>query len=356
MRKAAIRSVVIAAAAVFFANVQSASAGVDSIRAEAYFNAISGGNADTITSFHADNAEFHWVGGPLAGVYKGKEEIRQVWEKFTKQAGDITHKVLELSESQNDKVSTVTARVNLIGPKEVPVKFIMMLQEGKIVSSIWQVDKPVTVFAAEIGKPEQYLDNKPEAADAPQTPPQDQPAAEAPDEEQPPVEEAAPAPDTAPAEPQERVAAADPENGAAEPAQTETPQEAAQDETPVDAAPAEQADLANSDYKPEADRKPDADRAEPQTSTADSRLAAIPTLPERKAEDGYVAKPKKVERKVARQRDRARARRNYEANHRNWRRRAYGDDYDDIYGSYDYDDYDDYDYRYYRRYRGYGRY
>jgi ketosteroid isomerase-like protein len=122
----------------------AAQAGPDKARAEAYFNAISGGNAETIASFYADNAEFYWVGGPLAGSYKGKAKIKGVWEKFSKAAGPLDYKVLELSESPGGKRSTVTARVNFIGPKEVPVKFILVYQEGKIVSEVWQVDKPVS--------------------------------------------------------------------------------------------------------------------------------------------------------------------------------------------------------------------
>lgn len=381
MRKAAIRSVVLAAAAVFFANVPNASAGVDSIRAEAYFNAIAGGNPETITSFYADNAEFHWIGGPLAGVYKGKKEIRQLWEKFTKSAGDIKHDVLELSESLNGKVSTVTARVNLIGPKEVPVKFIMMFQEGKIVSEIWQVDKPVTALAAEIGKPEQYLDNQAGSAEAEQTPeqPQNNIAAAAPAEDATQPPEAAVAP-PASVEPQEQEAIAEPQEpetiaepqaqSAAEPAQAEAVQQAEQT-APVEAEPAQKAEqtapveaeqqdqaendanqqdvenssIAESDYKPEADRK----KAEP--TAEEPRLAAIPALPVRKAEEDYVAKPKRVKKRAARQRSRERARRYYD-DHRSWRHRAYG--YDDTYDDEYLDDYyDNYRYRRYRRYRDY---
>ncbi len=133
------------AASVLLLGAQSALAGTDAVRAEAYFNAISGGNAETVTSFYADKAEFHWVGGPLAGVYKGKDQINGVWQRFSKAAGDIDYKALDLSESRNGRVSTVTARVNLIGPKEVPVKFILMFEDGKIVNEIWQVDKPAAI-------------------------------------------------------------------------------------------------------------------------------------------------------------------------------------------------------------------
>ena len=153
MNKTALKTLAGAASALFLLGIQTAAAGTDRVRAEAYFNAISGGNAETIASFYADNAEFHWVGGPLAGVYTGKAQIKGVWERFSKAAGDINYKVLELSESQKGKRSTVTARVNFIGPKEVPVRFIMIYENGKIVNEVWEVDKPVVGYAKADPKP-----------------------------------------------------------------------------------------------------------------------------------------------------------------------------------------------------------
>jgi hypothetical protein len=129
------------AASLLLVGANTASAGTDAVRAEAFFNAISGGNAETVTSFYADKAEFHWVGGPLAGIYKGKGQIKAVWERFGQAAGKLDYKTLAVSESQNGPISTVTARVKFIGPKEVPVKFVLMFKDGKIVNQIWQVDK-----------------------------------------------------------------------------------------------------------------------------------------------------------------------------------------------------------------------
>lgn len=154
MTKTALKTFAGAASALFLLGIHTLAAGPEKVRAEAYFNAISGGNPETIASFYADNAEFHWIGGPLAGVYTGKAQIKSVWERFTKAAGDINHKVLELSESQKGKLSTVTARVNFIGPAEVPVRFTMVYENGKIVNEIWEVDKPVIGVARVDVKPE----------------------------------------------------------------------------------------------------------------------------------------------------------------------------------------------------------
>jgi hypothetical protein len=154
MTKTVLKTLAGAAAALFLLSVHASAASSDRVRAEAYFNAISGGNAETITAFYADNAEFHWIGGPLQGVYTGKAEIKGVWERFSKAAGDINYKVLELAESKKGKRSTVTARVNFIGPKEVPVRFIMVYENGKIVNEIWEVDKPVVGYASAAPKPD----------------------------------------------------------------------------------------------------------------------------------------------------------------------------------------------------------
>src|SRR5262245_10728177 len=101
MKKSALACLAAAAFVSYLPCAQSVyAAGTEELRAKAYFNAIAGGNADTIASFYAEKAEFHWVGGPLAGIYKGKSQIKDVWQKFGQAAGDMKHQVLEISESQ----------------------------------------------------------------------------------------------------------------------------------------------------------------------------------------------------------------------------------------------------------------
>jgi hypothetical protein len=158
MNKSALAYLAAAASVSFLLGAQSASAAsTDELRAKAYFQAIAGGNAETIASFYAEKAEFHWVGGPLAGIYKGKPQIQGVWRKFVDAAGEMKHKIVEISESRNGRISTVTAKVNFIGPKEVPVKFILMYEDGKITNEIWQVDK----------EPQSYAKAEPAPAPAP---------------------------------------------------------------------------------------------------------------------------------------------------------------------------------------------
>lgn len=199
MTKTSLKAAAIAASSFVLLGIAPAYAGADAVRAEAYFNAISGGNVDTITSFYAEDAEFHWVGGPLAGVYKGKDKIKGVWDRFTKAAGDLDHEVLQIAESANGKISTVTARVKFKGEGEVPVKFIMVYKDGKIASEVWQVDKAGETYAKADGKPEAK--------------PQRQPAEPKSATPVPPAAKAVPAPtvaDTAPAPEAEAEPAAKP--------------------------------------------------------------------------------------------------------------------------------------------------
>ena len=65
MNKSALAYLAAAASVSFLLVAQgAAAASTDELRAKAYFQAIAGGNAETIASFYAEKAEFHWVGGP----------------------------------------------------------------------------------------------------------------------------------------------------------------------------------------------------------------------------------------------------------------------------------------------------
>lgn len=141
MIKLALRYTIFAATSLALLGLSPANAGEDSARAEAYFAAITGGDPETIASYYADDAEFRWVGGPLAGLYKGKDKIKGVWAKFAAAAGNFSHEVLELNEIGSGTSTVVTAKVRFKGDGEVPVKFAITYRDGKIVSETWQVDK-----------------------------------------------------------------------------------------------------------------------------------------------------------------------------------------------------------------------
>jgi ketosteroid isomerase-like protein len=175
--KSALRVAVVAATTFLLLGIPPSYAGDDTVRAEAYFQAITSGDTETIASFYADNAEFRWIGGPLAGFYKGKDDIKGVWKRFSAAAGKFTHEVLELNETPEGKGSTVNARVAFKGATDVPVKFILTYRDGKITSETWQVDKGAATVAkvepktepAEV-KPETVATAAPKVEAKPETP------------------------------------------------------------------------------------------------------------------------------------------------------------------------------------------
>jgi len=148
------------AASALMLGIQAAAAGADAVRAKAFFGAIAGGNAETVTSFYADKAALHWLGGPLDGAYQGKDQIRATWEQFIKASSPTGHKVLALSESGSGAISTIAARVAFTGENDLPVKFTLIFENGAIVEHIWELDKAKTYATT----PETRENGKAEAA------------------------------------------------------------------------------------------------------------------------------------------------------------------------------------------------
>ena len=169
--KSALGLAVVAATTFLLLGIAPSYAGDDAIRAEAYFQAITSGDAETIASFYAENAEFRWIGGPLAGFYKGKDDIKGVWKRFSAAAGTFTVEVLELNETPEGKGSTVNARVAFKGATDVPVKFMLVYRDGKITSETWKVDRGTATIAIVEPKAETKPETKPETIAAVQSEP-----------------------------------------------------------------------------------------------------------------------------------------------------------------------------------------
>jgi hypothetical protein len=89
---------------------------------------------------YAHNAQFNWEGGPHDGTYNSPEDIRVVWEKFTKCAGPLKVSVDKLEDSANPKGSTVSANVQFEGKAPIKVRYVPTFLEGKIASETWQID------------------------------------------------------------------------------------------------------------------------------------------------------------------------------------------------------------------------
>ena len=287
------RSAMLVASTALLLGLAPAYAGEDANRAEAYFQAIASGDAETIASFYAENAEFRWVGGPLAGFYKGKQDIKGVWEKFSAAAGKFTHEVVELNETPQGQGSTVNAVVTFKGATDVPVRFALTYKGGKIASETWQVDRSATVAKTE-PKAEDKPEAKPDTAVAKAEP--------KPEEKPEPIENTRP----------ETIATV----------QT-TPTRAAEETAPR----TEKADNEQSDYLPKSQKK----------SSSAHKAAAAPADTKTPADSKPVAKSKSADTRKG-----PRKKRRHDDGYDEYDDYAY--DYAPRYRRYrDYDRYDDYD-------------
>ena len=108
--------------------------------ASEHINAIATGDVAKVMANYSDKAVFQWVGGPLDGVYSGREAIQGVWSKFAKANAPLSVKIEQLAESGNPKGTTVSANVTFTGKNTIKVRYIQLYREGKLVDEIWQID------------------------------------------------------------------------------------------------------------------------------------------------------------------------------------------------------------------------
>lgn len=116
--------------------------------ARTHFQAIASGDLQIVMRAYADQAQFHWIGGPLDGTYTTPEAIRGVWTKFTQGQGPLKLSVGAIEESVNPKGATVSANVLFEGKAPIKVRYVLTFREGRIVSETWQIDPKLAVASA----------------------------------------------------------------------------------------------------------------------------------------------------------------------------------------------------------------
>ena len=105
--------------------------------ASMHFKAIASGNVANIMSQYAPGATLLWIGGPLNGSYTGTKAIKSVWTKFAK--GKMSETAKDIVVGTNPDGMTVTANVEFVGKKKIPVRYVLAYRNRKIVSEIWQI-------------------------------------------------------------------------------------------------------------------------------------------------------------------------------------------------------------------------
>jgi len=114
--------------------------------AKAHFDAIASGNVKAASADYTNETVFQWIGGPLDGVYHGGEAIAPVWGKFAKALGKVTVKTIDIEEAKNPKGATVIAKLKFVGKKAIPVRYVLVYRNKKLVSEIWQIDPSLKAY------------------------------------------------------------------------------------------------------------------------------------------------------------------------------------------------------------------
>lgn len=128
-----------AAIAILSAEASTALAGPAGDMAKAHIEALAKGDSAAVTAAYASSATLHWVGGPLDGTYTDPE-IAATWAKFAKAQTGLKATVVEMRESMNSKGATVVADVVFANDNKIPVRYVMMFQDGALTDEIWQID------------------------------------------------------------------------------------------------------------------------------------------------------------------------------------------------------------------------
>lgn len=120
---------------------------LDEKKAEAHLKAVANGDLAGVMADYAPDARVDWVGGPLDGLYAGKEAIQDVWKKFF-DANDGKPRKLELGkiESYADvKGASVEAGTSFGGKTPVKVWHLMVYRDGVMSTEIWQVSPKLKI-------------------------------------------------------------------------------------------------------------------------------------------------------------------------------------------------------------------
>jgi len=90
---------------------------------------------------YAEDAYMDWIGGPLDGRYRGKAEIRAVWQKFiAANAGKPRPANFgKLVSFANPKGASVQQRAEYGGQVPVKVWHALTYRDGDLTTEVWQI-------------------------------------------------------------------------------------------------------------------------------------------------------------------------------------------------------------------------
>jgi hypothetical protein len=114
---------------------------LDDAKARAHLDAVAAGDLEALMKDYAEDAYMDWVGGPLDGRYRGKAEIRAVWQKFIAvNAGKPRPANFgKLSSFANPKGATVQQRAEYGGLLPLKVLHVLTYRDGDLATEVWQI-------------------------------------------------------------------------------------------------------------------------------------------------------------------------------------------------------------------------
>lgn len=114
---------------------------VDEAKAKAHLDAVAAGDLEGLMRDYADDAYLDWVGGPLEGRYRGKAQIRAVWEKWIGANKGQPRPVERsaLTAFSNQTGASIEARAAYEGALPVKVWHVLTYRDGELDTEIWQI-------------------------------------------------------------------------------------------------------------------------------------------------------------------------------------------------------------------------
>jgi len=114
---------------------------LDDAKARVHLDAIAAGDLEALMRDYADDAYLEWVGGPLDGRYRGKAEIRAVWQKFiAANAGKPRPANFgKLTAFANARGASVQQRADYGGTVPVKVWHALTYRDGGLTTEVWQI-------------------------------------------------------------------------------------------------------------------------------------------------------------------------------------------------------------------------
>jgi len=141
IRKTKAASLLLALALLPWCGGQALAGPLDEAKAKAHLDAVAAGDLEALMRDYADDAYMEWVGGPLDGRYRGKAEIRAVWQKFiAANAGKPRPAHFgKLTAFANPRGATVEAKADYAGAVPVKVWHALTYRDGDLTTEVWQI-------------------------------------------------------------------------------------------------------------------------------------------------------------------------------------------------------------------------